>query len=56
MNSTISPMQYLDKAMTTLHDMGLVPADGGSEEAPIIVLHNLISDLDEERVAAIART
>ncbi|MDJ0739216.1 MAG: cell surface protein [Gammaproteobacteria bacterium] len=56
MNSTISPMQYLDKAMTALHDMGLVPSDGSGEEAPIIVLLNLISDLDEERVAAIART
>ena len=53
---TTSPMQYLDKAMNTLHDMGLVPSDGTGEEAPIIVLLNLISDLDEERVAAIART
>ncbi len=53
---TTSPMQYLDKAMNTLHDMGLVPDGGTGEEAPIIVLLNLISDLDEERVAAIART
>ena len=53
---TTSPMQYLDKAMTALHDMGLVPDGGSGEEAPIIVLLNLISDLDEERTAAIART
>mgnify|MGYP001825576132 FL=1 len=56
MNMTTSPMQYLDKAMNTLHELGLVPTDDGSQEAPIIVLLNLISDLDEARVAAIART
>lgn len=56
MNMTTSPMQYLDKAMNTLHDMGLVPDEPGGGEAPVIALLNLISDLDEERVAAIART
>jgi len=56
MNVTTSPMQYLDKAMNTLHDLGLLPAEQGGQEAPIIVLLNLISDLDEQRVAAIART
>ena len=56
MNTNVSPMQYLDKAMNALHDMGLVPSDEGGSEAPIIVLLNLISDLDETRVAAIART
>jgi len=56
MNTTASPMQYLDKAMNALHDMGLVPTEDGGQEAPIIVLLNLISDLDEARVAAIART
>lgn len=53
---TTSPMQYLDKAMNTLHDMGLVPTEENGQEAPIIVLLNLISDLDEARVTAIART
>ena len=53
---TTSPMQYLDKAMNALHDMGLIPTQDDGKEAPIIVLLNLISDLDEERVAAIART
>ncbi|MBT8429011.1 MAG: cell surface protein [Gammaproteobacteria bacterium] len=56
MNMTKSPMQYLDKAMNTLHELGLVPSDDAGQEAPIIVLLNLISDLDEARVAAIART
>jgi hypothetical protein len=48
-------MQYLDKAMSQLHDLGLVP-EGKSQEAPIIGLLNQISDLDEGRVTAIART
>jgi len=56
MNMTKSPMQYLDKAMNTLHELGLVPSDDAGQEAPIIALLNLISDLDEARVAAIART
>lgn len=56
MSTNASPMQYLDKAMNALHDLGLVPDDGGGQEAPIIALLNQISDLDEARVAAIART
>jgi len=56
MTTESTPMQYLDKAMSALHDMGLVPDRDDGQEAPIIVLLNLISDLDEERVAAIART
>jgi hypothetical protein len=50
----INPMQYLDKAMNGLRDLGLVPETG--EEAPIIALLNQISDLDEDKVIAIART
>jgi hypothetical protein len=53
--TSATPMQYLDKAMNRLHDMGLVP-EGESQEAPIIALLNQISDLDEGRVTAIART
>ncbi len=56
MNTTTSPMQYLDKAMNALHDMGLVPSGNDDEAAPIMALLNLISDLDQDRVAAIART
>jgi predicted transcriptional regulator len=56
MNATATPMQYLDKAMNTLHDMGLIPTEKGSQEQPIIALLNQISELDEGKVAAIART
>jgi hypothetical protein len=49
-----TPIQYLDKAMTRLRDLGLVPTK--PEEAPIVALLNRISDLDEDKVVAIART
>ncbi len=47
-------LQYLDKAMGELRALGFAP-EGGSP-APIIALLNQIADLDEDRVAAIART
>jgi hypothetical protein len=50
-----TPMQYLDKAMGALRDMGLLPQSGG-EEAPIVHLLEQISDLDPDRIAVIART
>jgi hypothetical protein len=49
-----TPMRYLDRAMTQLRDLGLVPDE--THEAPIIDLLNRITDLDEERVVSIART
>ncbi len=49
-----TPMLYLDKAMNRLRDLGLVPER--TEEAPIVALLNRISDLDEDKVVAIART
>lgn len=53
---TISqPVQYLDKALGALRDLGLVP-DTRSEAAPIVALLNQISDLDQERITLIART
>jgi hypothetical protein len=55
MNTPVSPIKYLDKAMSNLHDLGLLPEKEG-EQAPIIALLNQISDLDEERVVAITRT
>ena len=55
MNTVSSPIQYLDKAMNGLHDLGLLPQQAG-EEAPVVALLNQISDLDEERVVAITRT
>jgi hypothetical protein len=53
--NTPSPMRYLDKAMNGLHDLGLVP-QVERQEAPIIALLNQITELDEGRVTAIART
>ncbi|MEO0880688.1 MAG: cell surface protein [Pseudomonadota bacterium] len=47
-------LQYLDRAMGELRALGF--ADEDSEPAPIIALLKQISDLDEDRVAAIART
>ena len=47
-------LQYFDRAMTQLRDLGLVP--GESEEAPVIALLNRLTDLDEANVTAIART
>ena len=41
--------------MNGLRDLGLVPEDSG-EEAPIIALLNQITELDEDKVVAIART
>jgi len=49
-----TPMRYLDKALTQLRDLGLVP--DRDEEAPIVALLNRISELDEARIVAIART
>ena len=51
---TSQPLQYLDKAMNGLRDLGLVPDK--TDEAPIIDLINQISDLDEDKTLAIART
>ncbi len=56
MSTNPSPMRYLEKAMNSLHELGLVPEEGAGQEAPIIALLNQISDLDEARVTAIART
>src|SRR5690606_32176962 len=49
-----TPMQYLDKALTRLRDLGLVPER--TEEAPIVALLNRVSDLDEDKIVSIART
>jgi hypothetical protein len=55
MNTVSSPIKYLDKAMNSLHDLGLLPQEAG-EEAPVIALLNQITDIDEGRVVAITRT
>lgn len=46
--------QYLDRAMSQLRDLGLMPSD--VEEAPIVTLLERITDIDETKVVAIART
>lgn len=49
-----TPMQYLDKAMGGLRDLGLLPAR--TEESPIVGLLERITDLDPDRIAVITRT
>ncbi|MXN63741.1 cell surface protein [Stappia sp. GBMRC 2046] len=52
--TSLSPMQYLDKAVGALRDMGLMPDSTG--EAPINALLEQISDLSPDKVAVITRT
>ena len=49
-----TPLQYLDKATNALRDLGIVPPK--AEDAPINALLQKISDLDQEKIAIIART
>jgi flagellar motor protein MotB len=49
-----TPMQYLDKATNALRDLGVMPAK--VEDAPINALLQKISDLDQDKIAIIART
>ena len=53
-NILSSPLRYLDKALNGLRDLGLMPQK--PDEMPVITLINQISDLDEEKTVAIART
>ena len=53
-NVLSSPLRYLDKALNGLRDLGLMPEK--PDEMPVISLINQISDLDEEKAVAIART
>ena len=50
-----SPMQYLDKAMEKVRDLGLVPDDSSATD-PMVALLNQLTGIDEERVIAISRT
>ena len=45
---------YLDRALMQLRDLGLEPPK--SEEAPVVAIIDKISDIDESRAVAIART
>ena len=55
--TTESPtaLQYLDRAMGGLREIGLVP-EKSDEAAPIVALLDQISDLAPDKVATIART
>src|SRR3974377_335180 len=53
-NLPAMPLNYLDKALNRLCDLGLMPAK--TDEAPVVALIKQISDLDEEKAVAIART
>jgi hypothetical protein len=50
-----TPMQYLDKAVGALRDMGVMPASKG-EDAPIAGLLEQISDLEPDKIVIIAKT
>lgn len=50
-----STLKYLDQALNKLRDLGLVP-ESKPEEAPVIALLQQLTDLDEPKVLAIART
>jgi hypothetical protein len=53
-NVVATSLGYLDKALNQLRDLGLMPAK--TDEAPIVALIRQISEFDEERAVAIART
>lgn len=55
MAASPTALQYLDKAVGSLRQMGLLPEKSG-EVAPIVALLNRISQLEPEKVTAIART
>ena len=50
----LSTLQYLDKALSGLRELGLLK--GSSDPVPVVTLLDQISDLDEAKVTAIART
>jgi hypothetical protein len=56
MNNVVAkaPIQYLDKAVGALRDMGVMPAK--TDDAPIAGLISQISDLEPDKVAEIAKT
>ena len=56
MSQSATPMQYLDKAMDTIRDLGLMPDAANTQDDPMVALLNQIADMDEERVIAITRT
>lgn len=53
---TVQPLKQLDKALSGLRRIGLLPADSKSEEAPVVALIEKIAHLDQDKTLAIART
>ncbi|MGH1540214.1 MAG: cell surface protein [Arenicella sp.] len=49
-----STFKYLDKAVSQIRDLGLMPEQAA--EAPVVALLEKITDVDEDKVIAIART
>jgi hypothetical protein len=49
-------MQYLDRAMDKVRDLGLLPEPGSGRTDPMVALLNQLTGIDEERVIAISRT
>jgi len=54
MAKSLSTLQYLDKALGGLRELGLLK--GESDPVPIITLLNQINDINPDKVTAIART
>lgn len=54
--SSPTALQYLDRALGGLREIGLAPKRARKAPAPIVALLEQISDLEEAKVAAIART
>ena len=52
--ATLSPMQYLERAMDNLRSLGIKP-EGGADD-PIVGLLQQITDIDPDKVAVITRT
>ena len=51
---TNTTFAYLDKALSQVRDLGLMPEE--VDEAPIVALLEKLTDIDEQKVVAIART
>ena len=52
--ATLPALQYLDKALTTVRDMGLRTESSGQDPTPVAV--EQIAELDKDKVTIIART
>lgn len=53
---TVQPLKQLDKALSGLRKIGLLPVDTRAEEAPVVALIERIAHLDQDKAVAIART